>query len=60
MISTFFAVKDIWKIFKKVIAFVKNLESQKSRTYDTLVLTSVLIFLQKIGPTVHWSWPVYQ
>ena len=30
------------------------------RTYDTLVLTSVLTFLRKVGLTVHWSWLVYR
>ena len=31
----------------------------KSRTYDTLVSTSVSIILQKVGLTIHWSQLVY-
>ena len=27
----------------------------KSRTYETLVLTSVSIFLQKVEHLIHWS-----
>ena len=35
---------------------VKQIES---RTYDTLVLTTVSIVLQKVGLTIHWPRLVY-
>ena len=30
-------------------------KDQKNRTYDTLVSTSVSIFLQKVELTIYWS-----